>query len=258
MAERLAVPVGLPSSRRAVTVLGYPVDSLTMDEAVERVAEFVRSGRPHQITAINASKVVRADRDPRLRQVLLDSEMVISEYAILWASRRLGRPLAAHVGGIMLMKCLIEAAPSRGHRVYFLGARPGVVVRLVERLRARYPSLAVVGCRDGYFDPSVSSEVTAAIRNCGPDILFVAMGTPRQEFWIRENMHHLGVPVLMGVGGSFDVLAGLRRETPAWMRHGLEWAYRLAQDPKNLWRRYLTTNPAFVLKVAKARLGRTV
>ncbi len=134
MPERFIVPGAGPSPRHVVSVLGYPVDSLTMEEAVERVAEFIRSGQPNQITAINASKVVSADRDPRLRRILLDSELVIPEYAVLWASRRLGRPLAAHVGGIMLMQALIDTAAARGHRLYFLGARPAVVARMVDPL----------------------------------------------------------------------------------------------------------------------------
>ncbi len=238
-----------------IEFLGCPVDSLSMEEAIERVCQFVRDGQPHVVTAINANKLWHMSTDRRLRNLVANSEMAIPEYAVVWGAARLGTPLRAHIGGVMLLKALLPVMATRGYRPFFLGARPEVTELMVAKLSSDFPGLKVAGFHHGYFGGSEES-VLATVRRAQPDVLFVALGTPRQEYWIDENRMTLGVPVLMGVGGSFDVLAGLKADAPSWARsRGLEWLYRLAQEPRAYWKRYLVTNPWLVWQVLKAKMG---
>jgi N-acetylglucosaminyldiphosphoundecaprenol N-acetyl-beta-D-mannosaminyltransferase len=221
-----------------------------MEESIDTIEEFIRRRTPRQIVPVNAAKLWRMERDPRLKLIVETAALIIPEKAIVMGSRVLGSPLKAHIGGITLLKRLLPVAASRGYRVYFLGARQKVIGRMVETLRRDYPSLRICGWRDGYFRREESAAVLQQIRGARPDLLFVALGTPAQEYWIAEHLAALGVPVCMGVGGSFDVLAGLKKDAPDWVRAlALEWLYRLAQDPRNLWKRYLITIPWFCTRV---------
>ena len=235
--------------------LGCPVDSLTTTEALSEIDKYIARRTPHRITPINASKLCQVDSNRRLAEIIRKSDMVIPEYAVVWGANRLKIKLAEHIGGIMLMRKILEYAPPRGYSVYFLGAQPGVVNEMVSRIRNSYPGLKIAGFHHGYF--SIDDELTVIddIKVSKPDVLLVAMGTPKQEAWIDDHIGELGVPVIMGVGGSFDVFAGLKRETPPYLRCGFEWLYRLAQEPTRLWKRYMTTNSKFLWKIAKAWLG---
>ena len=235
-------------------LLGYPVDSLDIQDAVSRVDTFIRNGGFHHVVAINANKLWLAEQVPALRKIVRQAELVIPEYAVVWGCRTLGRPLKAHVGGIMLLKALLPRLESERIPVYFLGAKTTVLERMKSRLGTRHPQLAVVGMQSGYFEPGQEKQIVEEINRSRAAILFVAMGTPHQEFWIERHRHDLAVRVVMGVGGSFDVLAGVKKDAPRWVRHGGEWFYRLIQDPKNLWKRYLTSNPWFVYRVLRERI----
>ena len=239
---------------KRIDFLGCPVDNLTMGEVIQQIDFFIGSGWRHQIIPLNASKLFLMSRHPLLAQILKTSDLVVPEYAVVWGSRRLNKPLVEHIGGIMLMRTILEMAPLRGYKLYFLGARQPVVEQMVTRLKLSYPGLNIVGYHHGYFNDSVEGTVIADINASHPDILFVAMGTPKQEYWIHQYKTVLNVPVAIGVGGSFDVFAGLRKEAPSWMRHGFEWIYRLVQDPQNLWRRYLFTNLYFIYRVFVEKL----
>jgi N-acetylglucosaminyldiphosphoundecaprenol N-acetyl-beta-D-mannosaminyltransferase len=138
--------------------------------------------------------------------------------------------------------------------VFFLGAKPDVLEKMKSHLEATNPNLAIAGMRSGYFETNQEQEIVDEINRSGAQILFVAMGTPRQEFWIERHRENLHIRVAMGVGGSFDVLAGIKKDAPQWVRNGGEWLYRLVQDPRNLWKRYLRTNPWFVYRVLRERM----
>jgi N-acetylglucosaminyldiphosphoundecaprenol N-acetyl-beta-D-mannosaminyltransferase len=242
---------------KEIRVLNCPVHSLSFQEAIGVIEGFIASGRPHQIVPVNAAKLWRMERDARLRQIVESAALIVPEKAIVMASRALGWPVEAHIGGITLLKRLLPVAAARGYRVYFLGARREVLERMIPRLQSEYPDLQIAGWRDGYFAASEEAAVAAEIRASRPDLLFVALGTPKQEYWIARNLAQLGVPAVMGVGGSFDVLSGLKKDAPEWVRAlALEWLYRLAQDPRNLWKRYLITIPWFCARVAAARARR--
>jgi N-acetylglucosaminyldiphosphoundecaprenol N-acetyl-beta-D-mannosaminyltransferase len=236
-----------------IKFLGFPVDSLTMEEAGERLLTFIRDGGQHQITAINANKLWQAQHNPKLAEILTTSALVIPEYAVVWGARVLGTPLAGHIGGIMLLKHFLPLCAQHGIRIYFLGGKAPVTNLMIRRLRSQYPNLNIAGYHHGYFDVAAEQEIVKEIKALRPQVLVVALGSPKQEMWIHTHGHELGCPVMMGVGGSFDVLAGIKRDTPAWMRRGLEWLFRLIQDPRNLWRRYLVTNPWFVYRVLREK-----
>jgi N-acetylglucosaminyldiphosphoundecaprenol N-acetyl-beta-D-mannosaminyltransferase len=240
------------------SVLGCDIDRLGMEETLSAVESIIASGRFTQHMAINAAKLVTMHRDPRLRAIVDECGLVNADgQAVVWASKLLGDPLPERVAGIDLMEALLALAERRGYRVYFLGARPEVLKRAVETLLDRYPSLAVAGARDGYFPDEEEAGVAEAIRASDADILFVAMSSPRKEYFLGEHGPRLGAPFVMGVGGSIDVVAGVTRRAPgAWQRMGLEWLYRLLQEPRRMFRRYAVTNWRFTCLVARELLAR--
>lgn len=229
-------------------LFGLEVDALTMEETVALAAQALTSRRPLLIGVINAAKVVRLRADSLLRDSLLACDVTVADgQSVVWASKLLRRPLPERVAGIDLFENLLDLADQKGYRVYFLGARPGVLATMLDEVAARWPNLVVAGSRDGYFSPDESGEVAEGIARSGADMLFLGMGTPSKEIFLGTYGEQLGVPILHGVGGSFDVLAGLTRRAPErWQRLGLEWAYRLKEEPRRLWRRYLITNLTFL------------
>ena len=237
-------------------IFGVPLDLLTMDETVERASELVESGRAVQHVVINAGKVVMMHDDPALREIIAACDLVNADgQSIVWAGRALGIPVPERVAGIDLMDRLLERAAERGWPVYFLGARQEVLDACVARLAERYPTLKFAGARNGYFDDD--AEVAAAVRASGARLLFVGISSPRKERFLSERLPEMGPVFAMGVGGSFDVIAGLTRRAPAWMqRAGLEWFYRFAQEPGRMWRRYLVGNLRFLGLVLRERRAR--
>jgi N-acetylglucosaminyldiphosphoundecaprenol N-acetyl-beta-D-mannosaminyltransferase len=245
-----------PLAAGRVHIAGVPVDRVTMDQAVDRIMDGARGGRPYPVLVTNANKAWLAARDPALRAVLDQAGLAVPEWAMAWAARRLGIDGVHHVGGITLMERLLEAAQRHRLSVYLLGSSGEVVEELAARLGRERPALTVVGWSHGYLDDEGWEGVVAEIGGARPDLLFVAMGSPLQEQRIAELARRLPtLRVAMGVGGSFDVLSGRKKDAPAWARgRGLEWLYRLAQDPRRLWRRYLVTNSWFVAAVLRQRL----
>jgi N-acetylglucosaminyldiphosphoundecaprenol N-acetyl-beta-D-mannosaminyltransferase len=250
--EILVLPQSAPSRDRA-RVVGVEIDRLDMEQTVRRVDEIVESGGPVQHVAINVAKVVALRDDRRLREIVESCELVsVDGQPLVWASRLLRDPLPERVAGIDLMFRLLELAQERGYRVYVLGAKEDVLATAVEKLLARYPGLIVAGTHHGYFADDESDEICALVRAAEPHMLFVAMSSPRKEYWLAEHTADLGVPFTMGVGGSIDVAAGLTKRAPAWMqRTGLEWFYRFVQEPRRLGPRYLRTNLRFAGLLAR-------
>jgi N-acetylglucosaminyldiphosphoundecaprenol N-acetyl-beta-D-mannosaminyltransferase len=244
-----------PSER--IMVLGCPVDRLTIPEILEWIASAVERKRPSAIAVVNANKLHQMARDPELRSIVSTAELIIPEWAMVWAARRLKLPPLIHSGGLPVARAFLPFAEERGLRPFFLGAKQEVIDALGARLRRDFPRLQIAGMHHGYLnDPAVEASALGEIRRAAPDVLFVAMGSPAQERWIAAHKAELGVPVSMGIGGSFDVLSGAKPDTPSWARgRGLEWLYRLALDPPAYARRYLVTNTWFVTQVLKAKTG---
>lgn len=239
--------------RARVDILGVKVDACTMAQAVERIADLVAAGGQHQVVTANAEIIWRAWRQPDLAEVLAKAALVTADgVGVLWASRRLGHPLPEQVAGIDLIQALAARGAVAGWRFFFYGGAPGVAEEAALRLGRQYPGLTVVGTAHGYQDEEGEARVKEAIRRAAPHILLVALGAPKQEFWIARHGRELGVPVAVGVGGSLDVLAGRAKRAPRWMRRlGLEWLYRLLSQPRR-WRRQLAL-PAFAWRILLAK-----
>jgi N-acetylglucosaminyldiphosphoundecaprenol N-acetyl-beta-D-mannosaminyltransferase len=243
---------------RRTHVLGCEIDSVTMTEALERAEDVIEQRGYVQHMAVNAAKLVAAARDARLRDAIAASELVTADgQAVVWASRLLGDPLPERVAGIDLMNALLARAAERGWRVFLLGARRTVLDEAAKRIRERDGRIRIAGCRDGYFtadeEPAVVSDIAAA----QADILFVGMSSPKKELFLRAHGRSLGIPFVMGVGGAFDILAGKTRRAPLLLqRLGLEWLFRLVQEPRRLFRRYAETNLRFLALVLAERLRR--
>ncbi len=234
-------------------LFGLGLDPVTLPEAVARCRSALANGTKMLVGVVNAAKVVNLRSDPLLRDSLLDCDLLVADgQSVVWASRVLRRPLPERVAGIDLFEALLDLADHEGRSVYLLGARAVVLDALVEVVHRRWPGVVVAGHRDGYFGEGESADVAAGIRAARPDMLFLGITSPKKEIFLSRHGESLGVPVLHGVGGSFDVLAGVTRRAPErWQRLGLEWAYRLLQEPRRLWRRYLRTNTAFVALVMR-------
>jgi len=246
------------SERREV--LGIGVDPLTMSHAVTRCTEAVERGNYLSVGVVNAAKVVAMRKDERLRQAVTGCGMVLADgQSVVWASRLLGSPLPERVAGIDLFKELLSQAAFHGYRVYFLGAHPDVLPRTVAEAVRCYPGLIVAGASDGYFPAGEAAAVAAKIHREGPDLVFLGMSSPRKELFLSEWGASTRASVVHGVGGSFDILAGLTRRAPVWCQdRGLEWLYRAWQEPRRLGGRYLTTNSAFLALVGREMLRRQI
>ena len=232
-------------------LFGCPVDAVTMSEAVAWADARIASGRPGRIGAVNAAKLVKLERDPVLAAAVTPCELILADgMSVAWAAPLLSGVRLRRVAGIDLMEALVARAAEAGYRIYFLGAKPEILERMLANLAARFPRLIVAGSHHGYFTREDEPALVEAIAATRPDILFVAMGTPAKELWIDRNWRATGAKVSMGVGGSFDVFAGYVQRAPRWMQSlGLEWFYRLLQEPRRLWRRYLSTSLIFIGEV---------
>ncbi|PYP85932.1 MAG: glycosyltransferase [Blastocatellia bacterium AA13] len=260
-AEAVATAVSMPR-REQVIVAGIPVDNVTEDEAAARIENMISEEGSHYMAVVNASKVVAAQRDRALRNILVDADLLTADgMSVVWAARMLGHPLRGRVTGIDLFERLVGAAAKKRWPIYLLGGAAASIEGTVAQLKARHAGLIVAGHRDGYFEASESGEIAEGIKNSGAYLLFVGMGSPRQEKWISENLSRTGARFALGVGGTFDHVSGLSRRAPGWMQQGgLEWLYRLAREPRRLWRRYLVGNALFgwlIIKQALSRSGRT-
>lgn len=236
-------------------VLGCEIDRLDMPGTVARCRDLIERRSVGQQLSVNAAKLVSFQRDPQLREIARRSAIVNADgQAVVWASRILGDPLPCRVAGIDLMAQLLGLAEREGYSVYILGARDRALTAAIARIRERHPQLTIAGYHHGYFDDAgdEGQAIREQMREVTPDILFVAMSTPQKEYWLDEHGPRLGIPLLMGVGGSIDVIAGITRRAPtAWQRLGLEWLYRLLQEPRRMMRRYVTTNGAFIALVLR-------
>lgn len=234
--------------RKLLIILGTPVDDVNMDEALQRIEAFITTGRAtgkgHQIATINADFVVKSLQDVELRRILQEADMATADgMPLVWSARLLGVPMAGRVTGADMVPALAERAAQKGYSIYFLGAAPGVAEKAARILQQQYPTLKIAGIAS----PSVEAvqhgdpAVIAACKAAKPDILLVAFGNPKQEKWIYRHTQELGIPVMIGVGGTFDFIAGVTKRAPQWMQQrGLEWSYRLFQQPGRLWKRYST------------------
>ena len=228
-------------------MMGCRIDNLTMAETVDRIGQFIASGKPHQHVVVNVDKLVKAQRDPELRAIINDCQLVNADgMPVVWASHLLGKPLKERVAGIDIFEALMQRAAQTGWRVYLLGAREEVVGAVRSIYTKKYPGLVIAGHRNGYWSPEEEAAVADEIRASKTDILFVAISSPKKEQFLGRWQQHMQVPFAMGVGGTFDVAAGRIKRAPLWMqRTGLEWFFRFLQEPRRMFRRYFIDDLAF-------------
>jgi N-acetylglucosaminyldiphosphoundecaprenol N-acetyl-beta-D-mannosaminyltransferase len=250
----------LPSHpAKRTRLFGVQVDALTMAESVDRATELVeRAGPAVHHVCINAAKVVRMQDDAELRRIIESSEMVhVDGTSVCWAAGLLGAGIPERVAGIDFMDALLARAAERGWRVFFLGATDEVVERTVAVELERHPGLQVAGWRNGFWTEDEEDAVVAAVAATAPDLLLLALPTPKKELFASRRLEALNARFVMGVGGSFDVAAGITKRAPLWMqRAGLEWFFRLVQEPRRMWKRYLVGNSRFIALVARELVTR--
>ena len=239
-------------------LLGVSIDAFTMEQATKQCTDALEHDGYISIGVVNAAKIVAMRRDEQLTEAVKSCHMILADgQSVVWASHVLRVPLPERVAGIDLFQALLAEAALRRNRVYFLGARPDVLQQMLDQVSGRYPGLIVAGARDGYFQAKEEAEVAAEVRRSGAELLFVGISSPKKELFLSRWGKATGAKVVHGVGGSFDVLAGVTRRAPLWyQKHGLEWLYRAQQEPLRLGRRYLTTNVSFIALVASEVMRR--
>jgi len=225
----------MPTMKRdTVEILGANVDCVTMDQAMTLIESFIESRAPHIIVTADSSGLVAAQADPEFRKILLSADLVTPDSAgVLWAAKRKRARITARVSGVDIVARVCALSADKGYRIYLLGAAPGVANMAAEKLRLAYPGCNIVGTRNGFF-PRESDEVVAKeIAESKPDVLFVAMGIPRQEKFIAATQRIIQAPVAIGVGGSLDVFSGRAKRAPKLIQKlNLEWLWRTLLNPR--------------------------
>jgi N-acetylglucosaminyldiphosphoundecaprenol N-acetyl-beta-D-mannosaminyltransferase len=240
--------------------LGTQIDLLTLEQTVIRAVDAMLMQTPTHHVALNVAKLVNMRRNEELKCDVNESHIVgIDGMGIVWGARALGIDVPERVSGVDLMERLLEVCSQLDFRPYFLGATQEVLERATIEALDRWPGLTFAGLRNGYFSPDEEAEIVDEIRAAKPDCLFIAMPTPRKERFLRKYRETLNIPFIMGVGGSLDVLAGHVNRAPLKMqRAGLEWLYRVYQEPRRMWWRYANTNAVYAGLLAREWLTRHV
>lgn len=240
--------------------LGVPIDAMTLDETVAQAADAMRSGQLTQHVALNVAKLIKLRHDPDLHRDVVESDIVgVDGMGIVWGARALGVHVPERVAGVDLMQSLLAVCARDGFRPYLFGARRDVLEAAVAKAKRRWPGLVFAGYRDGFDGAKDDAAAVAAIQKSSADCLFIGMPTPHKERFLHAYRRRLGVPFIMGVGGGIDVLAEHVARAPASLqRVGLEWIYRIYQEPRRMWWRYLSTNVAFAGMMGKALVGRAL
>ncbi len=243
--------------RTQADILGISVDDLTMEETIRVVNDCIENGDHIHHTVVNAGKIVAMQEDPELKESVLGADMINADgQSVVWASRFLRTPLKERVAGIDLMRRVLELAAKKGYKVYLLGGAEEVVNRVHEKVCKEFGNEVICGFRNGYFSREEEKPIAEEILSSGAQILFVGISSPKKEnFLYRNNKLLHKVNFVMGVGGSFDVLAGKVKRAPLWMQKvGIEWLYRFLQEPKRLWKRYLIGNLKFIALVLQYKI----
>jgi N-acetylglucosaminyldiphosphoundecaprenol N-acetyl-beta-D-mannosaminyltransferase len=242
---------GVSTAPDQITMLGIPINNLTMSEAINTILEWLSDEGPRQICFVNADCANIAYRNIDYLEVFQGADLCLADgIGLKLGGKLLSKDIVQNVNGTDMFPMLCESFAGTGRKLFLLGARPGVPEGVTEWIKDHYPEVQICGWRDGYFRPEDESEIIQRINDSGAHLLLVALGSPRQDLWIREHLKETGVRVAMGVGGLFDFYSGRIPRAPLWMREiGMEWLYRLIQEPGRLWKRYLIGNGLFLSRV---------
>jgi len=239
-----------------VNFIGIPLDNLSMSETLDKIEKSIFSNKQIHHCVINASKVVKMQSDKKLQESVISSDIVNADgMSIVWAARFLGHQIKERVAGIDLMENLVALAHKKNYKCFFLGAKEHVVKKIVDHYSQKYSNQVIAGYRNGYFDYSEEKTLVDQIIKSKANLLFVAMTSPKKEVFLNKHKIELkSINLIMGVGGSFDVISGDVKRAPLLIQKiGLEWFYRLVQEPKRMWRRYLIGNIKFMILIFKAK-----
>lgn len=235
-------------------ILNANIDNFSMQETLAKIKESIDKKEQIHHVVVNAGKIVAMQKDLKLRKSVNESDLINADgQAVVWASKILGKPLKERVAGIDLMVNLVKKAHENNYKIFFFGAKEEVVKKVVDIYASQYSTSIIAGYRNGYFKKEEEKNIAKEIAHSGANILFVAISSPTKENFLYDNKNLLkNVNFIMGVGGSFDVIAGKVKRAPMWMQKvGLEWFYRFIQEPKRMWKRYLIGNTNFILLVFK-------
>ena len=239
-----------------VTILNTTIDNLTMDQTLGLIEKKISQKAHVHHAVVNAGKIVEMQSDSQLRQSVNSSDLINADgQAVVWASKLLGEGLEERVTGIDLMINLVKLAYEKNYKIFFLGAQEKVLLELINIYISKYSKDIIAGFRNGYFKKEEEKDIAKQIASSGANILFVAISSPSKENFLYTHRELLSeVNFIMGVGGSFDVIAGKVKRAPLWLQTiGMEWLYRLYQEPKRMWRRYLIGNSKFILLVLREK-----
>lgn len=247
------------SNNKKIDFLGIPIDAITLEETVNQIDKSIQHGNRINHVVINAGKVVNMRNNEELYRSVVSCDLINADgQSIVWAARFLGYKIPERVAGIDLMEHLVELASKRNYRCFFFGAREEVIRKVVKIYRDQYGSSVVAGFRNGYFKDEEESAIARQIAESGANLLFVAMPSPKKEIFMYTHRDILSnVNFTMGVGGSFDVVAGYTKRAPFWMqKSGLEWFFRFIQEPKRMWKRYLIGNAIYISIILREKFSR--
>jgi N-acetylglucosaminyldiphosphoundecaprenol N-acetyl-beta-D-mannosaminyltransferase len=237
--------------------MGIPLDNLTMSETVVRIDNAIISKQQIHHCVINAGKVVKMQNDRLLAESVINSDIINADgMSIVWAARFLGHEINERVAGIDLMENLVKLAHEKSYRCFFLGAEEKVVQNIVNDYSKRYSKDIIAGYRNGYYSKEEETKIVKEIVRSKANILFVAITSPKKEIFLNKYKEELkSINLIMGVGGSFDVVSGKIKRAPVYMQKiGLEWLYRFLQEPKRMWKRYLVGNIQFIYLFIKNKV----
>lgn len=236
-----------------IKLLNAHVDKISINDVKDEIFKAIESKEKKHIVYLNALKIYEIDRNPLLKNAINDAEFVLADgVPLIWVSKLFGNPLPGRVNGTDLFELLLRESEKKHKSVFFLGAKDTVLEQMIKNIKIKYPNLKIAGYRNGYFSDTEDNNILSELNKSNADILFIGISSPKKEIWAHKYKNDINIPIIKGVGGSFDVLAGVISRAPKWMQnYGLEWFYRIIKEPKRMLWRYVKTNSYFILMVIK-------
>jgi len=243
-----------------VNILGVEIDNISKDEALLRIDRLVKKRKPSLVVTPNVDVVMNLQKDEEYRQIYKNAALVLTDgVPLLWAGKFLGTPIREKISGSDIFYDICELASNKKYRIFFMGGREGAALKAAEIIRKKYHGINIVGIESPPFgfekDENEMTRLKKILKKVKPDILFLGLGSPKQEKWFNSYSADLGIPVTMGIGITFEYASGFVKRAPNWMqRIGLEWFFRLMMEPKRLWKRYLLNDPKFFWLIFKQKI----